>query len=449
MKNLLDRNLGTIAMPHHLPSTPMDVFSAKPETLETVRKAKVFGWWDFPLEDVGVDNPEMNANDSAYWHYASGNPITKTKQEVSEAVFQSGISAVGLPGDFETESSLTVGAAGDLIRADGLEYSKDILFEGIQDILFDTDVAFANYESVVAEDDVVKKSIVDGQSFIMCCSSTQYTALTEHRGRRFDVLNIANNHSLDLGVESLSTTQDLFLRDGIMDIGAPRSAQEYGKGKVFVRNGIKLGFVSATFSLNGKPLPTGQEFRVHTSKLMSRYVPTDLELLRAQIADCKMRGCDFIVASIHWGVEFEFFPRLRQIEAAHALVEEGVDLILGTHPHVIQPVEYYRTKRDPNRIAVIAYSLGTLTWGWYTAPHLILSLIMHLKLAKGHVGGEPRTYIESAKPNPVYRNISEEANGRFMRIQKLCDQDEKGGAACAIVKMKQYATLVLSDGWAY
>ncbi|MDX0414992.1 hypothetical protein GOC69_30310, partial [Sinorhizobium medicae] len=96
-----------------------------------------------------------------------------------------------------------------------------------------------------------------------------------------------------------------------------------------------------------------------------------------------------------------FFPRLRQIEAAHALVEEGVDLILGAHPHVIQPVEYYRTKRDPNRIAVIAYSLGTLTWGWYTAPHLILSLIMHLKLAKGHVGGEPRTYIESAKPNPV------------------------------------------------
>lgn len=80
-----------------------------------MRKAKVFGWWDFPLEDVGADNPEMNANDSAYWHYASGNPITKTKQEVSEAVFQSGISAVGLPGDFETESSFTVGAAGDLI----------------------------------------------------------------------------------------------------------------------------------------------------------------------------------------------------------------------------------------------------------------------------------------------------------------------------------------------
>ncbi|TIP10698.1 MAG: CapA family protein, partial [Mesorhizobium sp.] len=138
---------------------------------------------------------------------------------------------------------------------------------------------------------------------------------------------------------------DIAESDGILTIGAPRNKTEYGKCKTLTRNGIKIGFVAATYSLNGFALSPGHEFRIHVSRLMSRHVPTELDLLRAQIADCKEQDCDFIIASIHWGVEFAFFPLLRQIEAAHALVEEGVDLILGTHPHVIQPVEYYRPKR--------------------------------------------------------------------------------------------------------
>ncbi|MBY2967502.1 CapA family protein [Rhizobium leguminosarum] len=435
-------------MSQSLPSSPMDVFAASLESQETERKAKLFGWWDFPLEVVGVDVPEENATDRAYWHYTSGNPITRTKQEVSEALFANEPSIAKLPPDFQEEASLTFAAAGDLIRAEGLEHSKDILFSGIEDILFAADIAFANYESVVAEDDVVREAIVDGQSFIMCCSTDQYTALTEHRGRRFDILNVANNHSLDVGVERLSATQDLLARDGIMDIGAPREAEEYGKGKILTTNGIKIGLVSATFSLNGEELPSGQEHRVHTAKLMSKLVPTDLSLLRAQVKDCKEQGCDFIVASIHWGVEYEFFPRLRQIEAAHALVEDGVDIIIGTHPHVIQPVEFYRTKRDPKRLAVIAYSLGSLTWGWYTAPHLILSLILNIELVKGQIDGDHRTYIRSVKSTPVFRDIFQDGERWMMRIEmlklRLRDKEE---VSAAIRQMKHYADLVLGESW--
>ncbi|TGP67315.1 CapA family protein, partial [Mesorhizobium sp. M2D.F.Ca.ET.224.01.1.1] len=93
----------------------------------------------------------------------------------------------------------------------------------------------------------------------------------------------------------------------------------------------------------------------------------------------------------------------------------------GQHPHVIQPVEYYRTKRDPNRVAVIAYSLGSLTWGWYTAPHLILSLVVNFGLAKGCLGEETKTYIESAAVIPVFRNILRVGNKTLMRIEKLWD----------------------------
>ncbi|MER8996171.1 CapA family protein [Mesorhizobium sp. M0678] len=436
-------------MSHTLPSSPMDVFPATREMLEAARKAKLFGWWDFPLEVVTVDDAEADATDWAYWYYTSGNPITRTKQEVSETVFQNDASVVALPAGFRKEESLTFGAAGDLIRAEGLEHSKDILFGGIKDILFDVDVSFANLEQVVADDSILNEKMGDGQELHgICCSTLQYYTMIECNGERFDVLNMANNHALDLGVERLSATHDLLSRDGIMDIGAPRSEEEYGKGKVFNSNGIKLGFVSATYGLNGKTLPEGEEYRVHTSKLMSKYAPTDLDLLLAQIDDCKKRGCDFIVASIHWGVDCEFFPRLRQIEAAHTLVEAGVDLIIGAHPHVIQPVEYYRTKRDPNRIAVIAYSLGSLTWGWYTAPHLILSLVLNLELARGRMDGEYRTYIKGVRPIPVFRNISYEGDKRLMRIEKLQGHlGDVGGANKDIDQMKKYADLVLGGAW--
>ncbi|TIM79291.1 MAG: CapA family protein [Mesorhizobium sp.] len=363
---------------------------------------------------------------------------------MSEAIFKDNAAIVGLPNGFKAENSLTLGGAGDLIRANGLEQSKDILFEGIEDILFNKDVAISNYESVVVDEQVANEYAVDGKSFIMCCGEAQYKTLTEHRGRRFDILNVANNHSLDLGSPALSATQNLIERDGIVDIGAPRTSEEYGRAKIYSCNGIRLGLVSVTFGLNGLPVPEGEDFRVHTSKLMSKHVPTDLTLLRAQIQDCKEKRCDFIIASIHWGVEFEFFPRLRQVEAAHSLIEEGVDLILGQHPHVIQPVEYYRTKRDPNRVAVIAYSLGSLTWGWYTAPHLILSLVVNFGLAKGRLGEETKTYIESAAVIPVFRNILRVGNKTLMRIEKLWDHIGRDDhSTLSIKKMKEYFELTM------
>jgi poly-gamma-glutamate synthesis protein (capsule biosynthesis protein) len=121
---------------------------------------------------------------------------------------------------------------------------------------------------------------------------------------------------------------------------------------------------------------------------------------------------------MHWGYEFEFFPRKKQVEIARQLVEEGADAIVCHHPHVAQPVEYYQTKRDPQRKAIIAYSLGSLTWG-YSAPHLALSIVLNLELSKGHMHGRKCTYIASAKVTPVCR-IYEQVEGKVItRIVKL------------------------------
>lgn len=370
----------------------------------------------------------------------------KAEKHISEDLFLRKKPVLKLPDHFEQSASITMGAAGDLIQADGLESSKNVLFDNVADILFGVDVSFANYESPVTEQKFVTDAIGGGRPPIMCCSFAQFSTLTSHEDRFFTALNTANNHIFDLGIDGLETTQKLFTQHGIIDVGTPRDRQEYGRAKILSKGTIKIGFISATFGLNGHELPLSETYRIHTAKLMSKYVATDLTLLKMQIDDCKKQDCDFIVASIHWGYEFEFFPRHRQILAAHTLAEEGVDLILGHHPHVIQPIEYYRTTRDPNRIAIIAYSLGSLTWGWYTAPHLTLSMILNLRLAKGVVNGAHSTYIENIQATPVFRDVLNGDGPRLMRIEKLHDGSGDRRfyhSAGRIKQMKRYADLVL------
>ena len=170
-----------------------------------------------------------------------------------------------------------------------------------------------------------------------------------------------------------------------------------------------------------------------------------LKSLKQQIDWCKRVGCDFIIASLHWGFEFEFFPRKRQVEAARELVEYGADAILCHHPHVIQPVEYYRTRRDPARVAIIAYSLGSLTWG-FIAPHIVLSLLLDLKLAKGTLQGQERTYIEDVLVTPIFRSAVNNGEGVETRLEKLADHlngRSTRHSADYIAQIEYYARLVL------
>lgn len=109
-------------------------------------------------------------------------------------------------------------------------------------------------------------------------------------------------------MEGRETTQKLLAQNGIITIGTPRNPEEYGRAVIVTKQGIKIGYISATFGLNGRQLPVDEAYRIHYAKLMSKKVATNLDLLNKQIEDCKKQHCDFIVASIHWGYEFEFSP---------------------------------------------------------------------------------------------------------------------------------------------
>ncbi|MET4449767.1 poly-gamma-glutamate capsule biosynthesis protein CapA/YwtB (metallophosphatase superfamily) [Bradyrhizobium sp. GM2.2] len=424
------------------------------EVRAALKSAEISGDWGYPLAGAATDSEEMTVADWAYWLYKYARPIERAEENVPEVLFLHNRSVVRLPDEFKAEAAVTMGAAGDLIPVDGMESSKDILFERVADPLFDVDISFANLEAPVTEQ-AIEKSIIAGQGpknpAIMRNSPAQFSTLAGHREKNFTALNFANNHTFDMGIEGLETTQKLLTQNGIIPIGTPRNPEEYGRAVVITKEGIKIGFISATFGLNGHQLPVNEAHRIYTAKLTSKHVATDLGLLNMQIEDCKKQRCDFIVASMHWGYEFEFFPRSRQVEAAHNLVEEGVDLILGHHPHVIQPLEYYRTKRDPNRIALIAYSLGGLTFWWDAAPHLVLGLILNMQLVKGSIVGASRTYLERIEPIPVFQDGFHQGDTRLLRIEKLEDHLSRCGDVGSddrrkhIRQMKKYADLVLTN----
>lgn len=432
----------------YTPAEVLDISTAelRREIDKSIEADQKSGFWKLPYKEAATDLKEMTLEDILYWAHKSVKPVTQMEDGIDpDTVLQRDSSIVSLPNNFKKKNAVTFAAGGDLLQANGLENSKDILFEKIAGLLF-KDISIANFESpIVATEELVPEVIGDRGAPIECCDREQFDVLTQHKGKRFTVLNTSNNHMFDRGVEGIENTLKAFDAYGILDIGTNRNPADYGRGKILEMNGIKIGFASATFGLNGHELPKDETYRIHVSKLLSKSEAPELDLLKRQIDDCKKQKCDFIIASIHSGFEFEMFPRLRQIASMHELAEYGADAIIGHHPHVPQPVEYYKTQRDPNRVVPISYSLGSLTWG-FRAPHIVLSLIQNLTITKGELDGKEATYVESAYVTPIFRSVVEENGEIHTRLEKLDDHlDGKSTQHPEeyIAQLKQYADLVL------
>jgi poly-gamma-glutamate capsule biosynthesis protein CapA/YwtB (metallophosphatase superfamily) len=189
--------------------------------------------------------------------------------------------------------------------------------------------------------------------------------------------------------------------------------EDASRATILERNGIRIGVVACTFGLNGHEAPSDRPRIVNVAKLNS--VEADLALFEAQLRHCKDSSVDFTIAQLHWGLEFESYPRPEQRTVAHRLAEMGVDAIIGHHPHVIQPVEYYRTKRDPQRVVPIYYSLGNLT-NPFTAPFMCRSAVARLRLAKGKCGDRIVTFVKEAKTIEVEQVADDASRTLSLRV---------------------------------
>lgn len=167
----------------------------------------------------------------------------------------------------------------------------------------------------------------------------------------YDIINIAHNHMADHGIVGLQNTIDFFKSDamkGVTMIGGYENAADYDNIRTVEREGVKIALLSYTYGTNeGMP---------ETELVIPRY--KDADIIR-QCALAEQAG-DITVVSVHWGHENDTKPTDGQRRIAKLLAENGADVIIGHHPHVLQPIEWIETERG---MTLCIYSLGNLISG--------------------------------------------------------------------------------------
>lgn len=157
-----------------------------------------------------------------------------------------------------------------------------------------------------------------------------------------DVALLANNHCCDGGGEGIDTTIRELKRRGVAHTGVFVDGEDFGDNHPLMieRGGIRIALLNYTYGTNGMPVPRGR-----------RVNPIDTLSMRGDIARALRLGAECVAVCLHWGVEYGRTPSREQILVGEFLRREGVDLVIGSHPHVVQPVVC-------DDRGVVAYSLG-------------------------------------------------------------------------------------------
>ncbi len=228
--------------------------------------------------------------------------------------------------------------AAALAVPNGRKYNFMPTYSEVADYIASADISYINQETVMAGDGFEL-------SYYPRFNSPQDLAY-DLCDTGFDVINIANNHMLDVGGAGLSATINFWKTMPVTLIGRNSDIDDYNNIKIVEKNGVRVAFLSYCEMTNGMTI--GKDYDI--------YIPYLSEAdFKAQVNSVKDK-CDFIIASVHWGDEGSFTPNEKQKDYAKQLSDAGVDVIIGHHPHVIQPIEWIKGEGGNETLCV--YSLG-------------------------------------------------------------------------------------------
>lgn len=232
-------------------------------------------------------------------------------------------------------------------------YDFNYCFEPVYKYLENSDLTIGNLETTIAGKD---KGYSDFPRFN---SPEEFIDALKNSG--FDLLTTANNHSNDKGEGGILNTLNVLDNKGIEHFGTYSSAEE--RDTIFIKeiNNIKFAFLSYTYGTNGLKLPEGKDYLVN---IMSD------EIIKNDINKAKEFNPDFIVVMPHMGNEYEDKPKQVFIDWIDRMIEYGADIVVASHPHVLQPMEYRSIicEDGSERNAFVAYSMGNFISSQRTEP---------------------------------------------------------------------------------
>ncbi len=237
-------------------------------------------------------------------------------------------------------------------RINDSTYNFDRLFDVMRDDFQEADIAIINQETILGGD----FRPYDGYPNFN--SPNELGDAIVKSG--FDVVLQASNHTLDVGTQGVLNCIEYWKKqDDITYLGINDSQEERETIRVIERNGIRIALLNYTYGLNGRILPKDKPYLVNL--IDTTMIKSDLE--KAEIL------ADFTIVFPHWGVEYVYKPNKEQTSLAKMMVRYGADLIIGTHPHVLQPIEWIETSNGNK--ALCYYSLGNYTSGQKATPRVL------------------------------------------------------------------------------
>lgn len=242
------------------------------------------------------------------------------------------------------DSKLNLLFAGDIMGHDsqiesaktGDIYNYDTCFSFLQNYLQKADIAIANLEVSLA-----------GEPYKGYPQFSSPDALALNAGKAgFDLFITANNHSLDRGKTGLERTLKILDNNYLIHTGTFENKVERARTYPLIieKNGIRLAILNYTYGTNG--------LKVSKPNIVN-YI--DTAIIRSDLEKARAARPDFIIATIHWGLEYQRIQNKKQEETALFILKNGADAIIGSHPHVVQPVKSYTIDGEEK---IVVYSLG-------------------------------------------------------------------------------------------
>lgn len=276
------------------------------------------------------------------------------------------------------------------VGADTFDFTG--VYTEVKTFLSESDFTVGNLETVVAG----KNKGYSGYPYFNAPDDFIYAL----KDAGFDLLITANNHALDQGWDGVKRTIEIINDNQLYQTGTFVSKEDRDSVRIFEINSITIAFLAYSENTNGLPIPKGKDFAINL---------IDEELMKNDIVKAREKNVDVVLVHLHFGQEYLREPDDYQKQIVNKIIEYGADIIIGGHPHVIQPVNFFKTNNAELDSGFVAYSLGNFVsnqrWRYSDA-----GLILNIQISKNILTDS--IYIREVNYLPTWVFKGETEKGR-------------------------------------
>lgn len=386
----------------------------------------------YPQPETGVYDISDNPFEKVKWVYRYWlNQLEVAEEGSGLEAFFAAQSLTRLTRDAPAQDSdaivpvfrtVSLSCAGDLLAVDVLTpKNTKHLFDDITDFYSTADIVSANLESTVDEREFIGRYQAPGEPAQMNTSEEMFDKF--RHDAKINFFSTATNHALDWGESGVQATLDVLRRSGARYSGTANSQAEQDDVVIVTKNGLRIALLCYTFDLNGHDPDANKSYLANVVRFND--VDPDYSLIKQQVATAKAKGADWIVAYCHWGWEFEMYPHGNIVEAAHRVIECGVDTILGNHAHVSQPAQLI--PRPGKQDALVIYAFGDFVSFHPDSRNSKLAYIIKFNIGKLF----DEAYVYGIEALPIYivnEKLGEDSyNCRIVKFAKVLEDPDRYG----------------------